>query len=189
MARPVAAVRRAALTGLVVLTALMALGTALLGWAAVPLVAALFVALAPRIPALGRATPSFWDRSVPVSVLAAPAGALAWGALLAVDATGARFGAVLRMLAGVMQLPAAALVAATLLLPALLAWSAAALVEGTLHRAALPPAGWPTAGGGADPAAAPTERATPSTTGAGAPRPAGTQLESPVDSSAGGSPG
>jgi hypothetical protein len=124
---------------LLVLAVLMAIGTALLGWAAVPLLAALLAVLAPRLPGLapgGRDAPGARAPAGRVAMLAALAGALAWGALLAVDATGARFAGVLRMLSGVMQLPGVALVATTLLLPALLAWAAAALVEGVVVQRA-----------------------------------------------------
>jgi hypothetical protein len=55
----------------------------------------------------------------------AVAAALAWSALLAVDAVSGPVGLVGARLAGVMRVPAFVLVMATLLFPALLAWSAA----------------------------------------------------------------
>ena len=96
------------------LSAVMAGGTVLVGWGAVPALAALFGAFAGR-------------RVRRVGGTAALAALLAWGGLLVVDALGPRFGAVAAGLAGVMRLPAAALVAVTLLFAALLAWSAATL--------------------------------------------------------------
>jgi hypothetical protein len=54
--------------------------------------------------------------------------AIAWGALLAADATAGSFGAVSTVLGGVMRVPGFALVLVTLAFPALLAWSAATVV-------------------------------------------------------------
>jgi hypothetical protein len=58
------------------------------------------------------------------------AAAAAWGALLVADSVTGSFGTVARTLAGVLRVPAPALVLLTLALPALLAWSAATLVAG-----------------------------------------------------------
>jgi hypothetical protein len=51
--------------------------------------------------------------------------ALAWAALLAVDAVGGRFSTLASSIAGVMRVPVPALLLVTLLFGALLAWSAA----------------------------------------------------------------
>lgn len=56
------------------------------------------------------------------------AAALAWGALLVVDAVAGPFGALSAMLGGVLRLPGAVLVLLTLAFPAALAWSAATVV-------------------------------------------------------------
>jgi hypothetical protein len=58
------------------------------------------------------------------------AAAAAWGALLGADAVTGPSGTVSRTLAGVLRIPAPALVLLTLAFPALLAWSAASLVAG-----------------------------------------------------------
>ncbi len=95
--------------------AVMAGATRLVGWWAVPLVAA----GAARLPDVARASAGG----------AALAAALGWGALLAWGAVGAGLGAVGIVLGRVFSLPPAAVLALTLALPALLAWSAAALAE------------------------------------------------------------
>ena len=64
------------------------------------------------------------------------AAAVAWGALLAVDAATGSFAAVARTLAGVLGAPAPLPVLVTLVFPALLAWSAATLVAGVRQRVA-----------------------------------------------------
>jgi hypothetical protein len=69
----------------------------------------------------------------------AVAAALAWLALLAVDAASGPVGLVGTRLAGVMRVPAAVLVVVTLLFPALLAWSAATTVAMALGRRISPP--------------------------------------------------
>lgn len=56
------------------------------------------------------------------------AAALAWGALLLVDAASGPFGALSAMLGGVLRLPGGVLVLLTLAFPAALAWSAATVV-------------------------------------------------------------
>jgi hypothetical protein len=58
------------------------------------------------------------------------AAAVAWGALLAIDAAAGPFGTVARTLAGVLRAPGPVLVLLTLAFPALLAWSAATFVAG-----------------------------------------------------------
>ena len=59
--------------------------------------------------------------------LVALAAVIAWAALLAVDAVGGRFSTLASAIAGVMRVPAAALLLVTLLFGALLGWSAAAV--------------------------------------------------------------
>jgi hypothetical protein len=56
-----------------------------------------------------------------------------WAILLVIDAFGGRFGSVATTVGGSMRLPAAALVAVTLLFPALIGWSGAT-VAATLAR-------------------------------------------------------
>jgi hypothetical protein len=67
--------------------------------------------------------------------ITALAAALAWGALMLTDAMGGRFSALSSSLAGVMRLPATALVLATVTFAALLAWSGA-VIGGELGRLA-----------------------------------------------------
>ncbi|MFL5620084.1 MAG: hypothetical protein ACJ79A_17030 [Gemmatimonadaceae bacterium] len=57
--------------------------------------------------------------------LVALAAVAAWGALVVVDTLGGRFSALATSIAGVLRVPAAALLVVTLLFGALLAWSAA----------------------------------------------------------------
>ena len=52
---------------------------------------------------------------------------VAWAALLLLDVTSGRFGALATAIAGVLRVPSAVVVVVTLLFAALLAWSAAAL--------------------------------------------------------------
>ena len=63
------------------------------------------------------------------------AAAVAWGALLLVDAAAGSLGAVTRALSGVLRVPGPALVLLTLAFPALAAWSAATLVAGARQLA------------------------------------------------------
>ena len=56
------------------------------------------------------------------------AAALAWGALLAVNAASGALGSVVATLGGVIGVPGVVLVLLTLIYPALLAWSAATLM-------------------------------------------------------------
>jgi hypothetical protein len=86
-----------------------AVGTWLLGWWAVPAIA--------LIAGLISCGPG----------LVAGACATAWLLLLVIDAASGNIGHVAGILAGVMGLPAVALFAVTLALPALLGWSAASL--------------------------------------------------------------
>jgi len=67
-----------------------------------------------------------WRRRAIVWSIALAA-SVAWGALLLLDASSARFGALASSLAGVMRVPAPAIVIVTLLFAALLAWSAAVI--------------------------------------------------------------
>ena len=90
-------------------TAAIAFGTWVAGWWAVPVLALVAGFLAWR----------------PSSV--SLAAALAWTILLVVDTTAGNMSAIATTLGNVMGLPAPAVVAATLLFPALLAWSAATL--------------------------------------------------------------
>ena len=97
----------------ILLAIVFSLGTWIAGWWMVPLLAALW-ALARPAPLAG--------------LVAAMAGAVAWGILIATYLLrGLPLGTLAVRLAGAMQLPMVALVALTLLLPALLAGSAAAL--------------------------------------------------------------
>ena len=89
-----------------------------LGWWAVPAVALLWGGLRPAV-------------RLPAFTAAVAAGG-AWGAWLVVDRTAGAgsVGILAERLGGVMNLPAAALFALTVIFPALLAWSAAALAGG-----------------------------------------------------------
>jgi hypothetical protein len=58
-----------------------------------------------------------------IAWIVALAAIVAWSALLLVDATSGRFGALASAIGGVMRVPAAALVVVTLLFAALLGWS------------------------------------------------------------------
>ena len=99
------------------LSALMALATWFAGWWAVLLLA--FVA-------------GVTWRAARVAAWSACAAALAWAALLAIDAGGGRLGALAGMLGGVFPVPGVALLLVTLLFPAAGAWAAAVL--GSLCR-------------------------------------------------------
>jgi hypothetical protein len=87
----------------------LAVGTWLVGWWAIPVVALVLGVLGTR----------------PASV--AGAAAVAWVALLIVDATGGSITRLASVLAGVMGLPAPALFLVTVLFPAVVGWSAASL--------------------------------------------------------------
>ena len=102
--------------------AVMAAFTWLLGWWGVLLAAAIVGFVHFRVGGGG------WRVAL--------AGAVAWGALLVVDAAAGAFGTVSRTLAGVLRVPGPALVLLTLAFPALLAWSAATLVAGARQLAA-----------------------------------------------------
>lgn len=93
-----------------IVAAVMAVLTWLIGWWAVPAVAA-FVG-------------SVLHVRDGVAWRMALAAALAWALLLLVDAAGGRLGVAATTLGGVVRLPAVVLVLITLAFPALLAWSA-----------------------------------------------------------------
>ena len=99
---------------LLVIALAMAAGTWLIGWYAVPVLA--------MVAATARVRPG----------LVALAAALGWVVLFLIDVVAGitRLGSVL---AGVMGLPAPAIVAVTLLFPALLAWSAASAAYAALE--------------------------------------------------------
>jgi hypothetical protein len=99
----------------IVLAILLAAGTLLLGWWAVPAIAAVWGIVYGRDGARG------------AGGRAALAGALAWLALLAFDAARGPLLGLATILGGVMGLPPVALVAVTLVFPALAAWSAATI--------------------------------------------------------------
>ena len=101
------------------LAAIMALGTAVGGWWTVPVV--------------GLAAGAAGVSSRPVRVAAA-AGLLAWAALLAWRATGGPVGDLAALLGDVMGLPVPAVLAATLILPALLGGAAAGVGAGLRAR-------------------------------------------------------
>lgn len=104
----------------IVLAAAFALGTWFAGWWAVPLIAAIWAVVRPT-PLAG--------------LLAAVAGASAWGLLLALYIIfGFPVQTLAVRLAGAMRLPVPALMALTLLLPALLAGSAAVLATAVRSR-------------------------------------------------------
>ena len=111
---------------LVPLTLAFLFATWLLGWWAVPIVAGAYGLLARRHRHVGGS--------------AALAATLAWAILLAVAATGERFGAVLAALGGLAPVPAAVFVVVTLLGAPLLAWSAATLAAALTNRVGLAPA-------------------------------------------------
>ena len=92
----------------------IALGTWMLGWWAVPVIALVGGLMRCRA----------W-----IVCLASSA---AWLALLAIDAATGSVASVAGVLAGVMRLPAIAIVALTIILPALLGWSAASLGNAAL---------------------------------------------------------
>jgi hypothetical protein len=98
---------------LAIVAAIVGAMTWILGWWGVPLAAAVTAVL------LRNRRGVAW--------LVALAAVIAWSALILVDGVGQRFGALARIVGGVLQVPAAALLAVTLLFAALLAWSAATI--------------------------------------------------------------
>jgi hypothetical protein len=112
----------ARLLALAALVLAFALATAFAPWWAVPLVAAIWGATVAR-PGAARE--------------AGLAAALAWGLLLARDATGGPAGAVAARVGAVMGLPGGALVAVSLLYPWLLAWAAATVAGWRFARGAV----------------------------------------------------
>ena len=117
---------------LVIWTALMAAGTQLLGWWAVPALGA----LASLAGAGGERWAPRQGRSVARG--AALAAVLGWAALLAWAAIGPQFGVVTGLVGALLRVPWPAVAVVTLFLPALLAWSASALAEGVLALAHVP---------------------------------------------------
>ena len=108
---------------LVILSALFATLTWFVGWWMVPATGALYGAWAAR----QRLT----------LITATLAGVLAWGALLAYDASTGPLGRLLQVLSSLFRVPGAALIVLTLAYAALLAVSAAAFTRG-LRRLMLP---------------------------------------------------
>jgi hypothetical protein len=90
--------------------ALMAVGTLLLGWWTVPLVAGLW---------------AIWRKPVDAGL----AGALAWGGILGWQAWQGPVGTLAQRLAGIFPVPAVLLPLLTPLFAGLLAWSAAVVVK------------------------------------------------------------
>ncbi|MEJ7812880.1 MAG: hypothetical protein WKG32_20870 [Gemmatimonadaceae bacterium] len=108
------------IVGILMLAAALALATVVAGWWGVPLAAFAWGVMARS----GRRAASS----------AALAGALAWSALLLWQATRGPVGTLASRVAGAMQLPAPALVALTLLFPALLAWGATVIGQALAAR-------------------------------------------------------
>jgi hypothetical protein len=102
------------LTCFVIVAVAAAVGTWMLGWWAIPVVA--------LIAGLMRCS----------ATIVSAASATAWLMLLAIDALSGSIAPVARVLTGVMGAPAIAIVALTILLPALLGWSAASLGNAAL---------------------------------------------------------
>lgn len=100
---------------IVLVAGVAAIATWLIGWLAVPLAA--FVA------GLALCRP----------VLVGVGCALAWAALMAMNAAAGEIGRLSEVLAGIMGIPAIGLFTATLLFPALLGWSAASIGNAARH--------------------------------------------------------
>jgi hypothetical protein len=98
---------------LTIVAAILAALTWIVGWWAVPLVAAVAGAL-------------LWTRRG-IAWLVAFAAVVAWSALILVDGSNGHFNVLAGVVAGTLQLPAGALLTVTLLFAALLAWSAATI--------------------------------------------------------------
>jgi hypothetical protein len=75
-----------------------------------------------------------WWRRPAIAWIVALAAIAGWGVLLLAKAAGGRFGALTAVVSGVMRIPAAVLMIATLLFAGLLGWSAA-VVGGEVARA------------------------------------------------------
>lgn len=103
-----------ALGNLITFTLALAVATVLVGWWAVPVVAALWTILTPRRAAV---------------IYAAFAGAMSWASLLMLQARGGPVGAVDRLVAQLLNVPGRTLIVLTLLYAALLAGSAALLAQ------------------------------------------------------------
>ena len=98
---------------LTIVAAILVASTWFAGWWGVPLIAVVAgVVLCRRRGIAG---------------LVALAAVIAWSVLILADGTGGRFGALADVVGRTLTVPAAALLAVTLLFAALLAWSAAAL--------------------------------------------------------------
>jgi hypothetical protein len=102
----------------IVVAAAIAMGTWLVGWWAVPVIALAAGAAGTR-PAI-----------------VAGACAASWAALLLLNAFASGFGTLGGLLAGIMGMPMPALIVVTLLFPALLGWSAASLGDAARSMAA-----------------------------------------------------
>ncbi|MFI5232537.1 MAG: hypothetical protein ACHQSE_08485 [Gemmatimonadales bacterium] len=108
------------LSRLVLLATAFAIATFVLGWWAVPLVAAVYAAI------------SAAQRSS--AVVSGVAAMLAWGALLAIDAARGPVGTLAAELAGILQLRPVGIYAVTIAYPGLLAISAAILTRALTAR-------------------------------------------------------
>jgi hypothetical protein len=97
---------------IVLLSELFAVGTYALGWWTVPVIALLW---------------AFLTRDANRAMFAALCAALGWTTLLLLDLARGPVLTMASRLGGVMGIPSMALLAVTLVFPALLAWSAAAL--------------------------------------------------------------
>lgn len=102
------------LANLLALTAVLAVATVLIGWSAVPVVAAVWVYSMPRRGAV---------------IYAAVAGALAWGGLLLWYARSAPIGAADALVTEILGVPARSLIVLTLAYAALLSGSAALVAQ------------------------------------------------------------
>lgn len=113
--------------GLLGTTLAFALTTWLLGWWAVPAIAALVVLV------FGR-----WDGLPPAPSDVALGAVLGWALLLALQARAAGFGALLAALGGILRVGSVGVLLVTLLFAGLLAWGTAALVAGLFGRRFVP---------------------------------------------------
>ena len=111
-----------AITSTLMLAAAFALGTWILGWWAVPLLGAVW---------------GFMRRGRPRFASAFVAGALAWAALLTLDATSGALARLASVMGGIFSMPAPAVLVVTILYAALLA-GCAAQVSGTETRGRAP---------------------------------------------------
>jgi hypothetical protein len=121
---------------LIRLVAVFALGTWILGWFAVPMLAMLWVIIE-------------WPRRR-LAIEAGLAAAAGWGALLVVTSTRAPLTEFSQRVAAVTGIRTQLLFAVTLVFPALLAWSAARVAEAVATRHERAPGAEPVAAGTAD---------------------------------------